>query len=288
MKQLPSFYRMATNEDSQHRGMISLLKHFGWMWVGLFVGDDESGESFLVTMEFLFFRNGICSAFTKRIPSQNYFDNDKKQNSISHEIYQFFKFPKCRIFVIHGNTENFMWLWYFTAAGDTNNRMFGKVWITTAHINVIAGVNRYLDLQMLQGTICFMVHSNEPLGFQEFVQNLQPDWTQADDFLKEFWELAFDCSVPDPGMPYKVSGTCTGKERMETLYGPLFEIHMTGHSYGIYNAVYAVAHALHSFYLSKSNQRARVGDRNELQDLRPWQVSSGEINGIISLIGTKL
>ncbi|XP_060110804.1 vomeronasal type-2 receptor 26-like [Heteronotia binoei] len=52
---------------------------------------------------------------------------------------------------------------------------------------------------------------------------------------------------------YKIpqGDTCNGEERLEKLPGPLFEMSMTGYSYNIYNAMYAVAHAVQVMYSSK-------------------------------------
>nr|XP_028560614.1 vomeronasal type-2 receptor 26-like [Podarcis muralis] len=63
----PSFYRMVPNEDLQFQGIIQLLLHFGWKWVGLITTDNEAGERFLQTIEPMLFKKGICSAFTERL-----------------------------------------------------------------------------------------------------------------------------------------------------------------------------------------------------------------------------
>ncbi|XP_053216268.1 vomeronasal type-2 receptor 26-like [Podarcis raffonei] len=63
----PSIYHMVPNEGLQFQGIIQLLLHFRWKWVGLVVVDDEGGENFLQTMESMFLKNGICSAFTERV-----------------------------------------------------------------------------------------------------------------------------------------------------------------------------------------------------------------------------
>ncbi|XP_033024066.1 vomeronasal type-2 receptor 26-like [Lacerta agilis] len=49
----PSFYRMVPNEDHQYKGIIQLLLHFGWKWVGLITPDNEAGERFLQLHSFL-------------------------------------------------------------------------------------------------------------------------------------------------------------------------------------------------------------------------------------------
>ncbi|XP_060638893.2 vomeronasal type-2 receptor 26-like [Anolis sagrei] len=267
---------MVTNEDLQYTGIISLLKHFGWRWVGLFVVDDDSGERFLETMEPLLSQNGICTAFTSKIPNQQRFHESKEQHYMIGFLYQMFNVPQIRIHVLYGTFLTIMWLRYFGTHKilPVELQLVGKVWITTAQADFVQsslGWNK--DMQVFQGSLSFMLQSKEVPGFQRFLRTIKLDWTAADDFLKLFWEEAFDCSFPDPRMRYQVSGTCTGEEKLDSLIGSLFEMHLSGHSYGIYNAVYAVAHALHASYLSRSNHRGKIhGLKEVLQDLQSWQL----------------
>ncbi|XP_025031616.1 vomeronasal type-2 receptor 26-like [Python bivittatus] len=66
---------------------------------------------------------------------------------------------------------------------------------------------------------------------------------------------------------------CTGEENLETLSNSVFETTMSGFSYSIYNAVYAVAHALKVIYSSKLKE-GRIIDENRLNFFlqSPWQV----------------
>ncbi|XP_062993389.1 vomeronasal type-2 receptor 26-like [Elgaria multicarinata webbii] len=269
---------MVPNEAYQYNGIISLLKHFGWMLVGLFVVDDDQGDRFLQAVGPLLSNNGICVDFTKLIPNEIHFSSRDIRTDLADNIYQLINFRKSRIFVIYGETSVMMYIWYFTidlgGIGHEQSILRAKVWIITAQIDfIISTLLRNSDLHVFHGAIAFSIHSNEPLGFQKYLQILKPTWRQADDFLEEFWEHVFDCSAPDPLVPYKVTGRCTGEEKLETLRGPFFEMRMTGHSYGIYNAVYAVAHALHALYSSRFNHRGTLhGKQDELHDLKPWQL----------------
>ncbi|XP_062993636.1 vomeronasal type-2 receptor 26-like [Elgaria multicarinata webbii] len=278
MMQLPFFYRMVPSESHQYTGIIRLLKHFGWTWVGLFVGDDDQGERFLKALETLLSKNEMCSDFTTRIPTHDDLLTESQMKALAEKMYQQINFMKSKVFVIYGKTSHFMYLWYFIYGRGLyehkENILVGKVWIITAQIDFVLGDDGGdKDLQVFQGALYFSIHSNQPFGFQKYLQTLKPDWTQADDFLELFLEQAFGCSFPDPLVPYKVSGTCTGEEKLERIPSSVFEMSMTGHSYSIYNDVYAVAHALHALYTSQSNRRAMLhGKNSEFRDLHPWQL----------------
>ncbi|KAL8177311.1 UNVERIFIED_CONTAM: hypothetical protein K2H54_044640 [Gekko kuhli] len=137
----------------------------------------------------------------------------------------------------------------------------------------VTGLHRAWGFQFFHGTISFTIHSHELHGFQNFVRELKPYEEQGNAFLKDFWEQAFDCFYPDPQEPGDISETCTGEERLDSLSSSLFEMSMTGHSYSIYNSVYAIAHAIHDLYSSRSNHRAmKNGKMAGFEELRPWQV----------------
>ncbi|XP_066487415.1 vomeronasal type-2 receptor 26-like [Tiliqua scincoides] len=257
---------MVSNEVHQYMGIIQILQHFGWMWVGFYVVDDDSGDHFLQAVEPLLPQNGICSAFTERIPSQGRLLTINELNDMASNIFQPFKETKAKTFIIYGETLTIMWLsTLMVLAGLEYNE--GKVWIMTAQIDfTLRGLLVNWDFQLFQGAISLAIHS-------EFIQKVKHHWSKGDGFLKDFWEQAFDCSFPDPSMPEKEDKTCTGKEKLESLPGSVFEMVMTGHSYSIYNAVCAVAHALNAMFSSKSSRRAMVeGESVELLNLQPWQL----------------
>ncbi|XP_033026304.1 vomeronasal type-2 receptor 26-like [Lacerta agilis] len=268
---------MVPNENLQYMGIIWLLQHFRWTWVGLFVMDDNSGEQFLRILEPLFSRHGICSAFTKRIPQDVRMEefinhiNDASPTDVP------FLDPKTVTIITYGESLTILWLRTFICSqnsGNMQNTLVGKVWITTMQIDfILTGAARGWGFQMFQGAISFTIHTKEVPGFREFLQIVKPNWTQGDGFLKDFWEQAFDCFFPDPGVPIMDDDTCTGEESLESLPAGLFEMHMTGHSYSIYIAVYALAHALHAMYSSRSKHRPMlVGNNIELQNLQSWQL----------------
>ncbi|XP_053117140.1 vomeronasal type-2 receptor 26-like [Hemicordylus capensis] len=272
--QHPSFYRMALNDVHQFMGIILLLQYFGWSWVGLFAVDDDSGEHFLQTLEPLLSQNAICSAFTERIPRQV---NWPTMNGMKSHMFLRFTDRKAHIFTTYAETLTFMWLCYLMklkVPGYEGNNFIGKVWILTPHIDfVFTKFQSVLDFHPFEDAFSFQICSNDVLGFQAYLQNVNPNQSQGDGFLEPFWEQAFDCSLPDPRILMKVEGACTRNERLENLPGPVFEMSMTGHSYCIYNAAYAVAHALHAMDSSRSKSRAMVGCRwCDIQALHPWQL----------------
>ncbi|XP_061447715.1 vomeronasal type-2 receptor 26-like [Rhineura floridana] len=62
-KLYPFLYQMVPNEAHQHMGVVQLLQHFRWTWIGLLAVDDDKGDHFVQTILSVLSENGICYAF---------------------------------------------------------------------------------------------------------------------------------------------------------------------------------------------------------------------------------
>ncbi|KAG8140302.1 hypothetical protein E2320_003002 [Naja naja] len=70
----PSLYQMVPNEMHQYTGLIQLLLHFGWNWIGILAMDDDYGDMFLQKIEPLLSQNNICYAFIIRTPRKAFLE----------------------------------------------------------------------------------------------------------------------------------------------------------------------------------------------------------------------
>ncbi|XP_033025026.1 vomeronasal type-2 receptor 26-like [Lacerta agilis] len=267
--------QMVPNEAQQHKGLVQLLQHFRWTWVGLFAVDDDKGNRFLQTIVPMLTQNGICYDFILNIPKWSYMDEMIDWLFKHLDAYLIMFERKVNVFFVYGEPPSFQVLrMMLFLAPFARLPPLGKVWIITSHWDFAShSIQKIWDLQTFHGSISITVHSNQPLGFQNFLQMLNPSWAQGDGFIQDFWEQAFSCSLQISDVQHQESKYCSGGEKLESLPGTLFEMKMTGHSYNVYNAVYAVAHALQAIYKSSSKNR-RSGERQEqfLQNVQPWQV----------------
>ncbi|XP_025031116.1 vomeronasal type-2 receptor 26-like [Python bivittatus] len=268
---------MVPNEDNQYVGIIELLQYFKWSWIGIFAVDNNSGEHFLQTIEPLLSEKRMCSAFIQRIPQLARLDKMQEYARLAGDIYMHFTNENVTVFLLYGASLTISWLrsvLFLVDPENTEKITFQKVWIMTSEIDfILTGFQKRLDLELFYGSLSFTPHSKNILAFKDFLHTIKPNTIKEDRFIKDFWEEAFDCFLPDPEKVIGDGNVCTGEENLESLPGSQFEMSMTGHSYSIYNGVYAVAHSLHDLSLFRSKHRTRVGDHvSELPDLQPWQL----------------
>ncbi|XP_077169355.1 vomeronasal type-2 receptor 26-like [Paroedura picta] len=275
---------MFPKEALQYEGIVQLLLHFRWKWVGLITLDDERGEHFLQTFEPILSSNGICAAFTEKAPKHLELENIALLNKFTDSSKTNFLNSKANAIVVYGETVTFISLASIivlpTMIGELTDiefmerTSFGKVWITGAQVDfVFNSFQKAFDIELFHGALSFSMPSKDIPGFHGFLQLLQPTWAKEDGFIKDFWENVFDCTLPHSTNPTKSDETCTEQERLETVPTPFFEMSMTDHSYSIYNAVYALAHALYILDSSKTYHRA-MDNGGSLASLKvpPWKL----------------
>ncbi|XP_053215985.1 vomeronasal type-2 receptor 26-like [Podarcis raffonei] len=262
--QFPFIYRVVPNEEYQYIGIVQLLLHFEWTWVGIITLDDDKGENFVGTLMPRLSQSGICTAFTDKMPPLTDFSEMHEVYMKAENISHFFKNNSVNAIVVYAETHSTLGLKYMLVQVDDTAESLGRVWILTAQWDFPAlQFHRNWDLEVFQGALSFAVHSTEVREFKKFLLTLNPHSPTGDDFIQDFWEQAFDCVFLDSPVDGENDGTCTGKEKLESLSGPFFEMSMTPQSYSIYNAVYVIAHALHTMYSLKSKPRPNP---------QPWQI----------------
>ncbi|XP_058036602.1 vomeronasal type-2 receptor 26-like [Ahaetulla prasina] len=270
---------MVPKEDHQYIGIIQLLHHFKWTWIGIFAVDNNNGENFLRKMQPLLSENGICSAFMQRLPQLIHLEAYTEFYHMVSRIFTNMMNSKANAFLVYGESWAILWLRFVTFIVDperTETALFTKVWIMTAQIDfTLSGFQVSWDLQIFHGALSFTVHSTAVVGFKEFIQSINPLSVSRDGFLQDVWEQLFDCSFPKPELQEMHSKTCTGQKKLEDVPAPLFEIEMTGQSYSVYNAVYAVAHALQALFMSGFNKKkTMMGKKTDHPDLQACQLHS--------------
>ncbi|XP_042328172.1 vomeronasal type-2 receptor 26-like [Sceloporus undulatus] len=266
---------MLPNSIHQYKAIVQLLTHFKWIWVGLITIDEENGESFLKNILPIFYDNEICPAFMEKIYKLSFFNDFLNALTNWKKIHVNIMESKANVIVVHGDIGTMLILRLLLHEEETDNeKILGKMWIMTAQLDIVAiSMHRDWDIELFHGTLSFTAHSEEVPGFQYFLQNLKPHLAKENGFIQTFWEQAFSCSFPNPKDNGGVLMPCTGEERLENLPGPFFEMKMIGQSYSIYNAVYALAYAVHKLYKSRPKSGLMVSrERLEHRKLQPWQL----------------
>ncbi|XP_078234881.1 vomeronasal type-2 receptor 26-like [Pogona vitticeps] len=274
---LSSFYRMVPSETIQYTGIVLLLLHFQWLWIAIIASDDDKGERFLQTLLPMLSEHEICTAVIERTATlSDILENFRSYEQI-FDIVTSLTDSSTKVYIVNADLQTMSclkWLIYvYASLRDIEEISLGKVWILTAHWDFSTeAFHRDFDVHVFHGALSLALHSNEMLGFREFLQEVSPN-SSKDGFLRLFWEQAFSCLF-STFHESEEDKKCNGEEKLESLPGTLFEMTMTGQSYSIYNAVYAIAHALHKMSLLSTSKHKTGVIQSRLNPLnvQPWEL----------------
>ncbi|XP_023563803.1 vomeronasal type-2 receptor 116-like [Octodon degus] len=237
--QFSSLYQMAPKDTSLVLGMVSLMLYFRWTWVGLVITEGQKGNLFLSDVKAEMNRNEICVAFVQMI---------------SNVILSVFSHAQQRDFLHkEGSPVSVVIIYYDTESTNDINFHIGQyvmthtVWVTNSQWHADMAGRNFL-LEPFRGTLIFSRHHEEVCGFQNFIQAVNPSTYPDDNFLTLFWYEHFQCSVSDFECTLE---NCIPNASLAWLPVNRFDRTMSDDSYHTYNAVYAVAHALHEMLLQR-------------------------------------
>ncbi|XP_044272990.1 vomeronasal type-2 receptor 26-like [Varanus komodoensis] len=268
---------MTPRESLQYAGILSLLLHFGWTWIGTVIMDNDNGERFLQMVVPLFSESGICFAFIEKIPELTVGSDIKDLFVKGAKVRDNIEDSTANVLVANGESYSmalFRYLPYLSEREHVTDTPIGKVVIATAQVELTSFVyQRDWNMDFFHGALTFTIQSNDIPGFREFLNAQNPFSPKGDGFIRSFWQNAFSCVFPDQSLGSLDQNICTGDEKLERLPVTYFEMRLTGHSYNVYNAAHAVAHALHTMSSSGPKDRGMVTrGRLTFQSQVQWQL----------------
>ncbi|XP_039180248.1 vomeronasal type-2 receptor 26-like [Crotalus tigris] len=266
------FHPMFPNVKHQDMGILRLLLHFNWVWVGVISLDDDNGERFVQNILPIYAHRGICFDFIERCCIKSTSKDGAEVLLDWFPISKVILTSTSNVVIVYGEMQTMIALRVLIALPQMDDEeMESKVWLMTAQMEFTSlPFQRHWGLGFIHGSLSLAVHRQEMLDFQKFLKIRNHTAEKKDGFVRDFWENAFNCFFSDSN---EYGEVCTGKENLEMLPGSVFETSMTGQSYNLYNTVYAVAHAFHNM-LSSTSKHQTITDKKKwkLSDIKTWQL----------------
>ncbi|XP_058527863.1 vomeronasal type-2 receptor 116-like [Ochotona princeps] len=257
-KQFPSLYQMATSDSSLGIAMITLLLHFGWTWVALFVSDDMKGEQFLQDIQAEMLKRGVCVALTVKLPVTKRLYQESDLTFMSR-----IQASTANVHILYGDVRALI-------SVDISVEFFltmGKVWVMASKWDIVVYETDHI-LHSLHGGFSFFPHREEIPGLKDFLKTVEPSLFPEDFYFSKLWLLHLDCSPA--GSFCGCIGNCSPNASLEFLPAHIDLMTLSDSSYLVYNAVYAVAHVVHTILLEKME----LGSLGEAAQpvIHPWQL----------------
>ncbi|XP_060733758.1 extracellular calcium-sensing receptor-like [Tachysurus vachellii] len=240
-KEYPSFFRTIASDYYQSRALAYLVKHFGWSWVGAVNSDNDYGNSGMAIFLNAATEEGICVEYSEKF--------DRSDPEKIKKVADIIKKGTAKVIIIFlAHIDMNILIDHLILKNVTGYQMIGvEGWITAVNLVTPASYN------ILSGSIGLDVGKMNIVGFADYV-------------IKEFWQTDFPCLQTD-GNISQSENYCRKYEDMTPFKNYNEDISEMRYANNIYNAVYAIAHSLHSLLRCNEGQSCEKG-----KTIQSWQV----------------
>ncbi|XP_030050732.1 vomeronasal type-2 receptor 26-like [Microcaecilia unicolor] len=246
----PYFYRTVPSALHICAGIVKLLKHFGWTWVGIIAFDDENSMRAVQILREGIEQSGGCIEFIGTFSQSTSLSLQNADN-----IFSTFNTSSTKVIILYCN-KDYKELIRHTPIWEVP----GKVWIITEEWGFLFpsySVDR-------KNTLTFTVAKRTIPSFHRFVREVNPAMFPNDSFTEMWWK-----DLCNNQCPKSIQRSCNN----DLFYFLHCDSINSGNSYNIYNAVYGLAHALHDMITSGSRNTALWSAESErFLDFLSWKL----------------
>ncbi|KAK0142878.1 Metabotropic glutamate receptor 8 [Merluccius polli] len=231
------FSRVVPPDSYQAQAMVDIVKAMGWNYVSTLASEGNYGESGVdAFVQISRETGGLCIAQSIKIP------REPKLGEFDKLIKRLMETSNARGVIIFANEDDIKRV--LEAAKKAN---------LTGHF-VFVGSDSWgaknspiLDLEeVAEGAVTILPKRASIDGFDQYFTSRSLENNRRNIWFAEFWEDDFKCKLTRPGVKYdSARRKCTGEERIsrESHY------EQEGKVQFVIDAVYAMAHAIHSMHI---------------------------------------
>ncbi|KAL6119097.1 grm7 [Pungitius sinensis] len=227
------FSRVVPPDSFQAQAMVDIIRALGWTYVSTVASEGSYGEKGVEAFTQLSKEaGGICIAQSLKIP------HNPKLEDYDKAIQQLLETQHARAVVIFASEEDIRGVLNSTKRA---NQVGHFLWIGSDSWGAKSSPIHQLE-DVAVGAVTILPKRSSIEGFDEYFTGLTLENNRRNVWFAEFWEENFDCRLLSASKREDTSRKCTGKERI----GSESKYEQEGKVQFVIDAVYAVAHALHS------------------------------------------
>nr|XP_033771435.1 vomeronasal type-2 receptor 26-like [Geotrypetes seraphini] len=250
----PYFYRTVPSDQQLYIGIVKLLKYFNWMWVVIFIPDDDISQRAVQSLKEGIEHNGGCIAFIETLSRIKVMSTEKVST-----IIQRIRSSSVKVIILYCSRDH---LWVTSII--QYKEMSGMVWITTYERDFHSSYPLYIIMK--NNTLAFTIVKKNIPSFSQFVREVNPIQLPSELSIWSWWQALCDSHCQK-----SIRRTCVANNT--SAYNSHCGTKYFGSSYSVYSAVYTLAHALHDMIMSRfGNDMIGHGQRWRLLDYLPWKL----------------